>query len=48
MDMDVTYHYLHDVSYYEYKDTLKLNFIGRRYFPAEDGQTFPPEESIVL
>ena len=37
MDFDLNFSYYHDVSIQEFKDSLKVNFIGKQYFGADDG-----------
>ena len=37
MDFELNFSYFHEVSIQEFKDSLKVNFIGKQYFAADDG-----------
>jgi hypothetical protein len=46
MDFQLNYTYDKDVSIHEEKDLLQVNYIGKEYFRAEDGQMF--QESVTV
>jgi hypothetical protein len=49
MDFKLSYEYIPDVSFfYDFKESIKVDFIGKRYFPAaDDGQVFQTDEQVV-
>lgn len=46
MDFQLTYEQFPQVSVHDAADLLKVNFIGRQYFKAPDGQYF--QEAVTV
>lgn len=47
MDFELFYDFVDFISVHEYKDSIRVDFIGKDYFSADDGQTFLKKESVV-
>ena len=47
MDLEVSYQFREEISSHDDMDRIRVEFLGRQYFSADDGQFFLPEEAKI-